>query len=72
MRDKGVSKQHTANVASGFLFAYDGSVASPHRLTVRTPDFQSDNESSTLSGGTSMIPTVPAPPNSEAESGVSD
>ena len=27
-------------------------VVRPHRLTVRTPDFQSDNESSTLSGGT--------------------
>lgn len=26
-------------------------VVRPHRLTVRTPDFQSDNESSTLSGG---------------------
>ena len=34
------------------LISY-GLVRSPLRLTVRTPDFQSDNKSSTLLGGTS-------------------
>lgn len=33
------------------LISY-GLVRSPLRLTVRTPDFQSDNKSSTLLGGT--------------------
>lgn len=31
---------------------YARKVVGPLRLTVRTPDFQSDNESPTLSGGT--------------------
>ena len=37
------------------LISY-GLVRSPLRLTVRTPDFQSDNKSSTLLGGTNSKP----------------
>ena len=39
------------------LISY-GLVKSPLRLTVRTPDFQSDNKSSTLLGGTNFAPLV--------------
>ncbi len=46
--------QHAVScvLLSRMLISY-GLVRSPLRLTVRTPDFQSDNKSSTLLGGTS-------------------